>query len=109
LMMWGLNAFSKPPFGTLLKVEAQGSTDGQAKSEEVTLYHEDGYVLTAIPVVACLLQYLDGAIRQPGLWTQANLVEPNRLMQDMQRMGIEITETEPTMTTLPQATTSRKT
>lgn len=94
LMVWGLNAFSKPPFGTLLKVEAQGRKDGQAKTEEATLYHEDGYVFTAIPVVACLLQYLDGSIRRPGLWTQANLVEPNRLMHDMRRMGIQIVETQ---------------
>lgn len=93
LMVWGLNTFSKPPYGTLLKVEAVGEKAGQPHTVGVTLYHPDGYVFTAIPVVACLLQYLDGSIRQPGLWTQANLVEPNRLMHDMQRMGIEITET----------------
>ena len=90
LMRWGLNAFSKPPYGTLLKVEAQGTSDGQAKAMDITLYHEDGYVFTAIPVVACLLQYLDGSIRKPGLWTQANIVEPDRLIRDMERMGIEV-------------------
>jgi saccharopine dehydrogenase (NAD+, L-lysine-forming) len=88
LMKWGLKAFSRPPFGTLLKVEAKGSKNGQAKELQVTLYHPDGYLFTAIPVVACLLQYLDGTARKPGLWTQAHLVEPVRLMQDMQRMGI---------------------
>lgn len=94
LMKWGLRAFSKPPFGTMLKVEAQGTKAEQPKKLQVTLYHPDGYLFTAIPVVACLLQYLDGTGRKPGLWTQAGLVEPVRLMQDMQRMGIDMQSTE---------------
>jgi saccharopine dehydrogenase (NAD+, L-lysine-forming) len=47
-------------------------------------------MLTAIPVIACLLQYLDGSLRKPGLWTQANIVEPNRLMTDMERLGVDV-------------------
>jgi saccharopine dehydrogenase (NAD+, L-lysine-forming) len=90
LMVWGLKAFSKPPYGTLLKVEAQGIKGGQQLAVDVTVSHPDGYVFTAIPVVACLIQYLDGSIRQPGLWTQANIVEPARLMRDMQHMGVEV-------------------
>ncbi|HEY44655.1 MAG TPA: NAD(P)H-binding protein [Anaerolineae bacterium] len=91
LMSWGLKTFSKPPYGTLLKVESAGIKDGKPITEDVTLYHEDGYMFTAIPVVACLLQYLDGSIKKPGLWTQANIVETNRLMKDMERMGVDIT------------------
>lgn len=90
LMKWGLTTFSRPPYGTLLKVEATGRKDRQAKAMNVTLYHEDGYMFTAIPVAACLLQYLDGSIKKPGLWTQANIVEPNRLVKDMERMGVAI-------------------
>jgi saccharopine dehydrogenase (NAD+, L-lysine-forming) len=40
--------------------------------------------------VACLLQYLDGSIRKPGLWLQANLVEPNRLLKDLERLGVAV-------------------
>jgi hypothetical protein len=90
LMKWGLNTFSKPPYGIVLKLEAQGIQDGQVKAMELSLCHADGYLFTAIPVAACLLQYLDGSIHRPGLWTQANLVEPNRLVRDMTRMGIQI-------------------
>jgi saccharopine dehydrogenase (NAD+, L-lysine-forming) len=89
-LRWGLRTFSKPPYGTLLQLEARGMQAGRAKSMAMTLFHPDGYLFTAIPVAACLIQYLDGSIRKPGLWTQANLVEPGRLVADLQRMGIEV-------------------
>lgn len=91
LMGWGLKTFSKPPYGTVLKIESTGIKGGKPNTIDVTLYHEDGYMFTAIPVVACLLQYLDGSIQKPGFWTQANIVEPNRMMKDMERMGVNVT------------------
>jgi hypothetical protein len=93
LMYWALRRFSKPPYGTLLKLEAAGECDGRIETASMTLSHADGYWFTAIPVVACLLQVLDAdsGARQPGLWFQAHIVEPGRLLRDMQRMGIEIT------------------
>jgi hypothetical protein len=49
--------------------------------------------LTAIPVVAFVEQYLDGSARKPGLWMMGHIVEPVRLMKDMEAMGANI-ETE---------------
>jgi len=87
-MHWGLKTFSRPPYGTLLQLEAAGKKNGQPKQMQVIISHPDGYLFTAIPVAACMLQYLDGSIAAPGLWLQALIVEPNRFMRDMQRMGI---------------------
>jgi saccharopine dehydrogenase (NAD+, L-lysine-forming) len=90
LMFWGMETFGKPPYGTLLKAEVQGRKGENVEAVDLILYHEDGYAFTAIPAAACLLQYLDGSIRRPGLWLQAIAVEPGRLMADMERMGIRV-------------------
>lgn len=90
LMVWSLQKFSRPPYGTRLKLEAEGEKNGQRTKFEMLLSHADGYVFTAVPVVATILQWLDGSIRKPGLFTQGELVQPERLIRDMQRMGIAV-------------------
>jgi hypothetical protein len=91
LLLWGLRRFTRPPYGTLLQLEAHGRSEGIASRLTVTVYHADGYVLTAAPMAACLLQLLDGSARKPGLHYQAWIVEPGRLLEDLRRMGVEVT------------------
>jgi hypothetical protein len=100
LLEWSLRNWSRPPYGTVLQLEASGMQQGQPAGLRIRLAHDDGYVLTAVPVVACMLQYLDGQIGQPGLHFQAHLVEPTRLVHDMARMGIavQIEQTTPPQT-----------
>jgi len=90
MLVWGLRRFGSPPYGTLLQLEASGIHQGNSSDLRVTVYHQDGYVLTAAPMAACLMQMLDGTARRPGLHYQALLVEPERMLTDLQRMGIEV-------------------
>jgi saccharopine dehydrogenase (NAD+, L-lysine-forming) len=94
MMLWGLKKFGRPPYGTLLKLEAEGIRNGTDVELVIVVYHADGYVLTAAPMVATLLQVLDGSARKPGLHFQALLADPERLLVDMQRMGVEVTISE---------------
>jgi len=89
LFVWAWKVSAKPPYYTILKLDAKGKTQGKDTSFEMVLSHEDSYWFTAIPVVACLLQYLDGTIKKPGLHWMGQLVEPARLMDDMKKMGIQ--------------------
>lgn len=90
LMKWSLNTFSRPPYGTLLKLEARGLKQGQPAGVDIFVFHEDGYVITAVPAAACLLQLLDGFARRPGLHLQAHIVEPNRFLNDLQTLGLTV-------------------
>ena len=86
LMEWGLKHTTRPPYGAVLQMKAQGP----GRSLFMKIFHQDTYVLTAAPAVACLLQYLDGDLHKPGLWRQANLVEPVRFFEDLAHFGVQI-------------------
>ena len=93
LQFWSMAHFSRPPYGTVLQLEAAGTRDGAPHALMLRLTHDDAYALTAIPVVACLRQWLAGP-RRPGLWYQGQYVEPEALLYDMARMGVVITTEE---------------
>ncbi len=87
-LWWAMGSFHRPPYRVELQGQAMGLRDGRFTTVRVTVAHRDGYDLTAIPVVAALLQYLDGSARKPGLWMMGHLVEPARLLRDMATMGV---------------------
>jgi hypothetical protein len=88
----GMKKFSRPPYYTRIKLESKGILKGRSVEYSITLSHPDGYIFTAIPVVACLKQYMNGDFKKAGLYTQAEIVEPVQFMEDMKRMGIEVEE-----------------
>ena len=89
LLFWSWARFSKPPYRVVLKLEARGKT----KDMTVTMSHEDGYWFTAVPVVACIIQYLSGQLPRSGLHYMGHIVEPEQLLNDMKKMGVTIEET----------------
>jgi saccharopine dehydrogenase (NAD+, L-lysine-forming) len=95
LLAWSLRRTGKPPFAAALQLEAEGEdAAGEPARLWLRLTHTDGYDFTAIPVVACLLQWLEGGARRPGLATMGNIVEPLRFLADLERLGIRV-EREP--------------
>lgn len=89
LLEWGLKHTTRPPYGAVLSMNAQGA----GRSLSMTVAHADSYYITAAPTAACLLQYFDGAFTQPGLWRQGTLVEPVRFFDDLARMGVKVDST----------------
>jgi hypothetical protein len=87
-LMWWAMGRSKPPYRVVLKVEAAGQWNGKPAQVDASIEHEDGYQLTAIPVVALLKQYEQ--TRKPGLHLMGHLAEPERLFQDMEGMGVRV-------------------
>lgn len=87
---WGL-CLSKPPFGIRLIAECKGTKNEQPATLQITVDHQDGYVLTAIPVVACVKQYMENDLRTAGLQFQATLVKPIQFLNDIAQMGLNIT------------------
>ncbi len=90
LLAWGLGRFARPPFGTTLLARVEGVAGGHLTSRFARLSHEDMYDFTAIPAFACLLQYLDGTIRKPGLFFQGMAVEPVRFLGDLEKHGVKV-------------------
>ncbi|MDP3979920.1 MAG: saccharopine dehydrogenase NADP-binding domain-containing protein [Chlamydiota bacterium] len=90
LMVWGLQRFSGSQQGVSFVLETEGMHNGEALAVRIMAEHNDAYAFTAIPIIACLRQYLDGSFLKPGLWMMGHLVDPVRLFKDMTEMGITI-------------------
>ena len=90
MLIWGVNQFSPDEGGVVFILEAEGEKDGKTRKLRIFSEHCSGYDFTVIPVLACLGQYLDGSIRKSGLWMMGHIVDPDRLLGDMERMGVKI-------------------
>jgi saccharopine dehydrogenase (NAD+, L-lysine-forming) len=94
LFSWSLRTFSRPPYGTRLKLEARGLRDGRDAAFNLLISHVDGYALTAIAAAACVLQMLGGQIERPGLCLQALAVQPKPFIADLARLGAVVSTTD---------------
>jgi hypothetical protein len=90
LMYWGVNTFSSPELGVVFLLDAEGVKQGKNLRVKIVAEHDDTFLFTSAPVVACLRQYFDGSLKKPGLWFMGTIVDDSRLMEDMKQMGIKI-------------------
>jgi len=91
LLSWSTRKFTKPPYGTVVQVEAKGLRDCRSVCFRLSLFHEDAYVLTAVATVAMIRQMLNRNV-QPGVHLMGLGCDPAELFEDIGRMGISITQ-----------------
>ena len=89
-LIWGLNKFSGIDEGIVFLLQAEGEKDGKRRTVRIVSEHDSAYDFTVIPVIACLKQYVDGSLCKPGLWMMGRVVDPGRLLRDMENMGVAI-------------------
>lgn len=87
LFFWGARRFARDNHGVVLLNDAKGLKDGQMLKIRLRLEHPDAYVFTIVPIVACLKQMLDGGF-STGLHMMGHLSDIDRLMRDVQDMGL---------------------
>ena len=85
LLAWALRRFGATRGGSIVLLEAEGD---HGASLRLRLECEDGYVLTAAPPVAAILQWDEA--RRPGLHAQACFVDPERLVSDLPSLGVAV-------------------
>ena len=90
LLSWGVRRFAKQPFGITLKMEAVGEIDRIHEQFDVYLYCNDVYKSTAISAVACIVQLIDGDIKMPGVSYMGHVVNVDRFIQDLERLGMSV-------------------
>jgi hypothetical protein len=90
LMVWGSKRFKPEGEAVTLVLEAEGERDGKGVTVRMTAKHDDVYEFTAMSVAAFLVQYLDGSAKKPGLAMMGHLVDPERFVADLERMGADV-------------------
>jgi saccharopine dehydrogenase (NAD+, L-lysine-forming) len=91
LLSWSTKRFSKPPYGTVVQVAAEGQRDGQPVRFRLSLFHEDAYVLTAVPTVAMIKQMLSDKV-QPGIHLMGLCCDPVQLLEDIECTDVSISQ-----------------
>ena len=73
-----------------LILKAHGVKDGKSRDVELHLSADDGYVLTAMPIISLLKQYAELGPKLIGLHLMGESLLENPLIEDLQNAGIDI-------------------
>ena len=90
LINWGVKRFAGKPFGITLKMEASGEKNGKDCHLDVFLFCSNVYKSTAIATAACIIQVISGNIKKPGVSYMGQAVNSDKLLADMEKMGMSI-------------------
>jgi saccharopine dehydrogenase (NAD+, L-lysine-forming) len=89
LLSWSTKRFARPPYGTIVQVDAEGQREGQPVRFRLSLFYKDAYVLTAVPTVAMIKQMLSKKV-PPGIHLMGICCDPVELFKDIERTEIAI-------------------
>ncbi len=90
LLIYKFGNRNKPPYITLLKATGTGLYAGKEKKTIITISHKDGYIGTAIPVVATILQLIENNLKKSGSYTMGEFVDLTRFKKDILSMGMSL-------------------
>jgi hypothetical protein len=88
--IWTVKKFTKPPFTTTILLDAKSEVNHHNETLKIVISHDDGYEATAIAAVAGILQLLDGSIEEPGVIIMGHGVNPDRYLEDIERLGMNV-------------------
>jgi|GEM_PF-4287426 len=73
-----------------LILAASGLKDGLPKSIELTLTADDGYLLTALPLITLIRQFTEMLNKPSGIQLMGDVILENLLVKDLKESGIRI-------------------
>ncbi len=73
----------------ILDLKAKGQRDKRSTQVTMRVSHPDAYELTALAVVATIVQYRQ-APRRPGLWAQAEFIDPVACFEFLGAHGVHV-------------------
>jgi saccharopine dehydrogenase (NAD+, L-lysine-forming) len=80
---------SRRPEAVVFLTESNGRSDGRSKHLRIEARDSaHPYHFTAAGIVAAVLQVLDDPPKPPGLHLMGDFVDPTRLFEDLERMGV---------------------
>lgn len=87
---FGHLASAAPPHKLLVRLEASGLNAGQPAKARLEISGDDGYLVTAAPVVVGIHRLMTGESREPGLWLQAQFIDSDDLPADLASLGVTV-------------------
>jgi|JI8StandDraft_1071087.scaffolds.fasta_scaffold01226_4 hypothetical protein len=90
-MHWGVHTFYNQKPGIEFMLIANGIKNGLQKEFRLKAFYHDAFEFTALAIVACVNQYMDNKF-VPNLYLMGNLLNHNRLIADLKKLGVRMTE-----------------
>ncbi|MDJ0911387.1 MAG: saccharopine dehydrogenase NADP-binding domain-containing protein [Woeseiaceae bacterium] len=90
LLSWSTRTFAKPPYGTIVQVDAEGRRGDRPAHFRLALFHDDAYAMTTAPTMAMIRQMLKGSV-EPGIHLMGLCCDPIELLDDIERTDVAVT------------------